>query len=98
MIRTGGIDLYPRDATDWCDDYERSLDEVGLSYEWMDAGEAMRRWPQWRLDDDMRVMFQEASGIAAAATRERGAPAGGDRAGRHARRPRAGDVGRRRGR
>ena len=33
----------------------------------MDAGEAMRRWPQWRLDDDTRVMFQEASGIAAAA-------------------------------
>jgi sarcosine oxidase len=42
----------------------------------------MRRWPQWRLTDDVRVMFQEASGIAAAAranathqrmARERGA-------------------------
>ncbi len=68
VVTTGGIDLYPPDAMDWAPHYERSLDEVGLSYEWMDAAEAMRRWPQWRLDDDTRVMFQEASGIAAAAT------------------------------
>ena len=52
----------------WAADYERSLDEVGVPYEWMDAGEAMRRWPQWHLADDVRVMYQEASGIAAAAT------------------------------
>ena len=76
VVTTGGIDLYPPDAHGLGADYERSLDEVGLPYEWMDAGEAMRRWPQWRLDDDVRVMYQEASGIAAAATRERGAPAG----------------------
>ena len=68
IVKTGGIDLYPPDAMEWAPHYERSLDEVGLSYEWMDAGEAMRRWPQWLLDDDTRVMFQEASGIAAAAT------------------------------
>ena len=68
VMKTGGIDLYPPDAMNWAPDYERSLDEVGVTYEWMDAGEAMRRWPQWRLDEDVRVMFQEASGIAAAAT------------------------------
>src|SRR6185369_8897181 len=49
IVKTGGIDLYPPDAMEWAPHYERSLDEVGLSYEWMDAGEAMRRWPQWRL-------------------------------------------------
>jgi sarcosine oxidase len=67
VFRTGGIDLYPPDAIDWAPHYERSLDEVGLSYEWLDAAEVMRRWPQWRLDDDIRAMFQERSGIVAAA-------------------------------
>jgi sarcosine oxidase len=27
----------------------------------------MRRWPQWHIDDDVRVVYQEASGIVAAA-------------------------------
>lgn len=64
---TGGIDLYPQDAMGWAPSYQDSLDEVGVPYEWMNAGEAMRHWPQWRLADDVRVMYQESSGIAAAA-------------------------------
>jgi sarcosine oxidase len=67
VIRTGGLDLYPEGAYGWMDDYRRSLDEVGVGSEWLDAAETMRRWPQWRLTDDVRVMFQEASGLVAAA-------------------------------
>lgn len=67
IVRTGGIDLYPGSAYAWAEDYTRSLDEVGIAYEWLDAGEAMRRWPQWRLSDDVRVMFQESTGLVAAA-------------------------------
>jgi sarcosine oxidase len=67
VIRTGGIDLYPPDAPIASEDHTRSLDEVGIGYEWMDSAEAMHRWPQWRLDDDVRVMYQEATGIVAAA-------------------------------
>ncbi|HEX9122504.1 MAG TPA: N-methyl-L-tryptophan oxidase [Actinomycetota bacterium] len=67
VIRTGGLDLYPEDAYGLMDDYSRSLDEVGVPYEWMDAAEAVRRWPQWRLSDDVKVMYQEASGIVTAA-------------------------------
>ncbi len=67
VILTGGIDLYPPEAMEWAPGYEQALGEVGIAYEWMDAAEAMRRWPQWRLDDDVRVMYQESSGIAAAA-------------------------------
>ena len=67
VIPTGGLDLYPEQAHGWMDDYTRSLDEVGVGYEWMDAAEAMRRWPQWRLSDDVKVMYQEATGIVAAA-------------------------------
>lgn len=67
VIGTGGLDLYPEDAYGWMDDYSGSLDEVGIAYEWVDAAEAMRRWPQWRLSGDVRVMYQESSGIVAAA-------------------------------
>ncbi|HSJ51163.1 MAG TPA: FAD-dependent oxidoreductase, partial [Actinomycetota bacterium] len=67
VIRTGGLDLYPKSAYRWMDDYTNALDEVGVPFEWMDAAEAMWRWPQWRLTDDVRVMFQAESGIAAAA-------------------------------
>ena len=64
---TGGLDLYPENASNQMDDYTRSLDEVGVGYEWMDAAETMRRYPQWRISDDVKVMYQERSGIAAAA-------------------------------
>jgi sarcosine oxidase len=68
VIRTGGLDLYPEGAHGWIDDYVRSLDEVGgIASEWLDAAETTRRWPQWRLGDDVRVMFQPDAGIAAAA-------------------------------
>lgn len=67
VIRTGGLDLYPEDAHGWMDHYSGSLDEVGIAYEWMDPAETMRRWPQWRLSGDVRVMYQEASGLVAAA-------------------------------
>ncbi|MGH2579596.1 MAG: FAD-dependent oxidoreductase, partial [Actinomycetota bacterium] len=66
VTRTGGLDLYPEAAYGWMEDYRRSLDEVGVPNEWMDAGQAMRRWPQWRLSDDVRVMYQETSGFVAA--------------------------------
>lgn len=68
VIRTGGLDLYPESAHGWLEDYTRSLDEVGgIAYERLDAAETVRRWPQWRLDEDVRVVYQEDAGIAAAA-------------------------------
>jgi sarcosine oxidase len=68
VYRTGGLDLYPADhPREDPAAYARALDEVGIAYEWLDAGEAMRRFPPWRLGDDVRVMYQERAGIAAAA-------------------------------
>lgn len=67
VIRTGGLDLYPQNAHDWMSRYADALEEVGgIESEWLDAGEAMRRWPQWHLSEDVRVMFQPDAGIAAA--------------------------------
>lgn len=68
VLKTGGIDLYPESAYGWIDDYAGALEQVGgISSEWLDAGEAMVRWPQWRLGEDVRVMYQEDAGIVAAA-------------------------------
>jgi len=68
VIRTGGLDLYPESAAAWIDDYVGSLEEVGgIPFEWLGADETMKRWPQWRLSEDIRVMYQEDSGFVAAA-------------------------------
>src|SRR5690606_19364673 len=44
-----------------------SMDAAGVPYEWLDADEVMRRWPQWRLTEDVSALYQEESGIAPAA-------------------------------
>jgi sarcosine oxidase len=68
VIRTGGLDLYPEGTHAWSEDYTRALEKVGgIDYEWLDAAQTMKRWPAWRLSDDVRVMFQPDAGIAAAA-------------------------------
>jgi sarcosine oxidase len=68
VVPTGGLDLYPESAYAAIGDYVDSLEQVGgIEFEWLDAAQAMRRWPQWRLADDVRVMYQADAGIAAAA-------------------------------
>jgi sarcosine oxidase len=67
VLKTGGVDLYPESAYGWMDDYAVALDAVGVGYEWMGADELMRRWPQWVVSPDVRVMYQADTGIVAAA-------------------------------
>jgi len=67
VFRTGGLDLYPESAHGWIDDYQGSLDECGIPYEWLEPSAVMERWPQWRLSDDVRSMYQVDSGVVAAA-------------------------------
>ena len=61
---TGGLDLAPSGAPESIDDYADAMTAVGVPFEWLDAAEVMRRWPQWRLDDDTRGIFQASGGIA----------------------------------
>ncbi len=67
VLRTGGLDLGPREGAIPLSNYSGSLDAAGVPYERLDAGEIMRRWPQWRLDDPIHGLFQAEGGIAMAA-------------------------------
>ena len=67
VLKTGGLDVGPRNSAIPLSSYSDSMDAAGVTYERLDAGEIMRRWPQWRLTDDMHGLYQEQSGIAMAA-------------------------------
>ena len=62
ILRTGGLDLEPANAAISLDDYARSLAAETVPFEWLDADEIMRRWPQFSLTDDVRGLFQAQSG------------------------------------
>ena len=67
VIETGGIDVFPaEDAFDRAA-YTGAMDVCGVPYELLDAAEAMRRFPELRIDESTEVLFQERTGIAAAA-------------------------------
>jgi len=67
IIQTGGLDLGPLSgaALDLAD-HVRSMDDAGVVYERLDAGEIMRRWPAWRLSEAMGGLYQPDAGIVAA--------------------------------
>jgi len=66
LIRTGGLDLWPAGAAIPAEDYTGSMRAEGVPFEELDAGEVMRRWPQWKLDDGTRAVFQKDGGLVAA--------------------------------
>ena len=66
VLRTGGLDLAPVDATIGLHDYRTSMTAANVPFEELSADEVMRRWPQWRLDDDVTALYQDQSGIALA--------------------------------
>ncbi|HEX5696380.1 MAG TPA: N-methyl-L-tryptophan oxidase [Acidimicrobiia bacterium] len=66
ILRTGGLDLAPAEATIGLDDYRSSMTTAGVVFEELDASDVMRQWPQWRLDEDVTALYQEQSGIAMA--------------------------------
>lgn len=60
---TGGLDLAPLNAAESIEDYATSMTAAGVAFEWLDAMAIARRWPQWRLDDGTRAIFQADAGI-----------------------------------
>lgn len=67
VVRTGGIDIYPPTGALDRGSYCRAMDACGVPYERLDDAEAMRRFPELRVEAGTEVVYQEQSGIAAAA-------------------------------
>jgi sarcosine oxidase len=67
ILRTGGLDFGPHDGAIPLEDYAASMQAAGVPFETLDAAEIMRRWLQFRLDDDIHGLYQSESGIAPAA-------------------------------
>jgi sarcosine oxidase len=67
VLKTGGLDLSPAGSRLLLSDYTDSLTASGVPFELLDAAEIMYRWPQWRLPDHMRGLYQAESGLVAAA-------------------------------
>jgi sarcosine oxidase len=66
VVRTGGLDLAPAGASIGIDSYRSSMTAATVGFEELSAQEVMRRWPQWRLDDDVTALYQERSGVVMA--------------------------------
>lgn len=67
IVKTGGLDLWPGVSAIPTEDYTRSMGVNDVPFERLDAAEIMRRWPQFRLTDDIYALYQAESGIAPAA-------------------------------
>lgn len=67
VVRTGGLDLWPRAAAIPKSPYVASMRSRAVPFEELDAGEIRRRWPQFRIGDDTCGVFQADGGIVAAA-------------------------------
>jgi sarcosine oxidase len=67
ILRTGGLDFAHRESAIPLSNYSGSMDAAGVQYEALDADEIMRRWPPFRLSEDIQGLFQAESGIAMAA-------------------------------
>jgi monomeric sarcosine oxidase len=67
ILRTGGLDFAPQVSAIPLSTYSDSMDAAGVAYETLDAPEIMRRWPPFRLTDDIHGLYQAESGIAMAA-------------------------------
>lgn len=67
IVKTGGLDFAPPNSVIPISDYIESLTAENVPFEMLDAGEVMRRWPQFNLPDDVPALYQAEGGIAPAA-------------------------------
>lgn len=67
ILRTGGLDLGPRAGAINLATYADSMRACDVAFDELDSGEIRRRWPVWRIDDDVHGLFQDDAGIAMAA-------------------------------
>jgi sarcosine oxidase len=65
VVKTGGLDLAVAGTAGEAElgNYRRSLVPFGIPSEDLDAAEVRRRWPSWRIGDDVVGLYQEDGGI-----------------------------------
>jgi sarcosine oxidase len=67
ILRTGGLDLGPRESAIPLETYMASLTACDVSFEHLDAAAIRRRWPPFAVGDAVHGIFQDQGGIAMAA-------------------------------
>src|SRR5437588_5735728 len=65
VLKTGGLDLGPEDGL--VNGYIESMREEQIPHEVLESAEIRRRWPQWRVGDDIKGVFQPDGGLVDAA-------------------------------
>jgi sarcosine oxidase len=64
VFKTGGLDLEPvQDEPRYIDHYTGAMCAAGIPHEELSAREVMERFPQFRLDDSVRAVYQEDAGL-----------------------------------
>jgi sarcosine oxidase len=66
VFQTGGLDLGPFDGAISLDSYALAMSACDVAFEELDGAQIRRRFPPFRVGDDVRGLFQEKSGIVAA--------------------------------
>ncbi|MGC2634034.1 MAG: N-methyl-L-tryptophan oxidase [Candidatus Cybelea sp.] len=66
VVKTGGLDIGPRANPERMSEHVTSMRACGVPFEELDAAEIGRRWPCWRVDDEVHGIFQADAGIVAA--------------------------------
>ena len=62
---SGGLDLGDPEipgSVAQLEDCVTALSDAGIEHELLDATQARQRWPQWRLREDVRILFQADAG------------------------------------
>jgi sarcosine oxidase len=66
VFKTGGLDIGPRDGAISLSNYADSMRACDVYFERLDAAEIRKRWPVWRIGQEIHGLFQPDSGIVAA--------------------------------
>lgn len=66
VFKTGGLDIGPSDGAIALSTYAESMRACDVYFEELGAHEIRKRWPVWKIDDDIHGLFQPDSGIIAA--------------------------------
>jgi len=64
---TGGIDLFPTDASIDSATYRQSMGACDVEFDEMKPAEVMERWPAWHIAADTEVLYQANTGIVSPA-------------------------------